>query len=334
MGGHIVLGNLAGRPDAVHISGVENPEDWDIGGPGGSDSQVIPEGGEVMGGIGMQQGSFVVLRDSIQALTLTNSGAYTFTRSVTDDVRGTIAPRSIVAIGNGQFVFLSDNGFYMNSNSTPIGAERVNRWFLEAADSQYLAETIGVKDPYEQIVWWTYRRNNGLRELIGFHYGLNRWTRANVSTSYMAAQESPGVAFDALEGTFDDQNRPFDDRSLMGGVPVFAAFNASAEMGYFTGLPMLFQAETADIEMTPGNRTFVREATVIADTDNVRLAIGAKDRHGDVRDWSNYSTPNRAGRCPFRSDAKLHRFRVQILAGITWRHCHGVRPETVRTGRQ
>lgn len=332
MGDHLVLGNLASDKTAVHSSGVNDAQDWDIGGVGRSNYQVMPEGGEVMGAVGSQQGAIVLMRHGMQALSLTFGGQFAFTRQVVNKTRGAIASKSVVELPSNEFVFLSDNGFYRGVNAQPIGFEKVNEWFIADADTQYLAEVVGVRDPYEEVVWWAYRRNTGQYALIGYHYILNKWTRSDAQVNFMAAQVTDGVSFDELTGSFDEQNRPFDDRALKGGVPVFAAFTSENKMAYFTGLPMAFQAETSQIAFNAGGRAIVTNVRSVVDTESYKIAIGKRDAHGASADWTGYTTPNRFGECPVREDARLHTIRIAIDEGVSWKHCDRMEVDVSRTG--
>ena len=71
--------------------------------------------------------------------------------------RGCKISGSVVSLGRNVF-YLSDDGFYVfdGNSSRPIGAEKINKYFLSRFQSNNSARMSAVVDPLRQIVVWSY----------------------------------------------------------------------------------------------------------------------------------------------------------------------------------
>ena len=336
-GDFLVLAHLANEPSALQWSGLNNSAYWTIG-QRGADKQLLPSGGEIMGGIPDQRGALVILRDAMQYMQFAPSSGYTFTFSPANEKRGTVAPYSIVQIGPGQFVYLSEDGFFSGVAGQPIGAERVDRWFFQNADPARLVDVIGVADPYQKIVWWQFATPAGSKLLLGYDWQLDRWCYSDQDVSQMVALTTPGITWDGLDAlyaTIDDVDEPFDSRLFTGGRPTFAAFTTDQKLAYFTGPNKAATLETADIELVPGSRAFVNGGRVQTDCTGFTMEIGAADFHGDSFTYKSAVSPStRSGHLPFRASGRLHKFRMNIPAGEEWSHVTGIAPFFTPEGKQ
>lgn len=321
-GDFLILGYVEGTDGekTVRWCGLNDIEHWIIG-KKGADLQVLPEGDEVMGGFGEQGGFTVIQRAGMQYFPFSPSSGFTFTRTVLNPKQGTLAPRSIVSIGPGRFFYLSEDGFFGGVDRQPIGAERVDRWFLDQIDQTYLYDVQGVADPFEKIVWWKYRTPNGSYNRLGYDWQLDRWCTTDLQVGEMVALATPGITWDGLDllyATIDAVDEPYDSRVFTGGRPTFATFTTDNKLAYFTGSNLEATMDTAEVEMDGMARSFVNGARVITDSTNFTLQDGVQAFHGDTVTWSSANTKNRAGLVPFRSDGRLHKFRLTIPEGEVW----------------
>lgn len=337
-GDFLVLGYLEGTAGekTIRWSALNNIEAWTIG-KNGADLQELPEGDEVMGGFGDQGGFTVIQRAGMQFFPFAPSSGFTFTRTVLNPKQGTLAPRSIVSIGPGRFFYLSEDGFFGGANREPIGAERVDRWFLDQIDQTYLAEVQGAADPFEKIVWWKYRALDGLNYRLGYDWQLDRWCTTDLQVGEMVALSTPAITWDGLDvlyATIDDVSEPFDSRLFSGGRPTFATFTSDNKLAYFTGPNLEATIDTADVEMDGMARAFVNGARVITDATTFTLQDGVSAYHGDAITFSTANTANRAGLVPFRSDGRLHKFRLNIPEATVWSIASAVNANAQMSGEQ
>lgn len=336
-GEFLVLGSLAGFPNRIHVSGQGDATHWTIGSRG-SDRQDFPDGEEVMGGIGAEKGAIIFQRTMIRQMTIAQVGDYSFQTAIVNPKRGVIAPLSIAQIGPGQFFYLSADGFFTGAEGKPIGAERVDRWFINQINQSKIGEIRSVADPFNKIVWTQAETPNATKFLLGYNWQLDRWCYADNNVSEMAVMATPGVSWDGLDviyATIDDVDASFDSSLFTGGLPRFAAFTTANELGFFSGASRAATLDTPDVELNPGFRTLVDAVRVYTDATDFTLKAITSDKHGGTRTIGNAKSPSsRSGLCHMRSDARIHALRMEIAAGATWNHVMGLEPEDAqRTGR-
>ena len=339
-GDFLILGYLEGTngQKTVKWSGLNNIEWWTEG-EKGSDVQELPEGDEIMGGFADTGGFNVIQRAAMQYFPFSPDSGFTFTRTVLNAKQGTLAPRSIVSIGPGRFFYLSEDGFFGGVNRQPIGAERVDEWFLTQVDQTYLGDVQGSADPYNKIVWWKYRGLNGSFYRLGYDWQLDRWCTTDLQVGEMMSLATPGITWDGLDAfyaTIADASEAFDSRLFSGGRPTFATFTPDNKLAWFTGASLQATIDTYEIEFDSVNRTFLRGARVITDAplSTFSLQDGVKAYHGEATTWSASEVPNRAGLINFRQDGRLHKLRLVINEAAQWSTVTGVNPDPVVTGAQ
>lgn len=337
-GDFVVLGYLEGSngEKKVEWSGLNDATWWTIG-QKGCDFQELPEGNEVMGGFGEVGGFTVIQRNGMQSFPFSPSSGFTFTRTVLNPKQGTVSPRSIVSIGPSQFFYLSEDGFFGGAERTSIGGERVDRWFLSQIDARFLSDVQGAADPYEKIVWWKYQIPSGEYRRLGYDWQLDRWCTNDLQVGEMVALVTPGTTWDGLDllyATISDVNVPFDSRIFRGGRPTMATFTTANKLAFFSGANLQATLDTADMELDPVQRTFVNGARVVTDAPTFTVSDGVSAYHGDTATFSTPSTLNRAGLVPFRSDGRLHKFRLVIPAGTVWSIVSAINVSAAPSGEQ
>ena len=336
-GDFLVFAYLTGEPSTLQWSGLNDATYWTIG-QRGADSQVLPSGGEIMGGVGSQNGAIIIQRNSMRYMQFAPTSGYTFTISPANEKRGSVAPYSIVAIGPGQFVYLSEDGFFADVAGRAIGGERVDRWFFKNIDQTYLQDVRGVADPFEKVVWWQFRTPTATELLIGYDWQLDRWCYSDQYVSQMVALTTPGRTWDGLDtlyATIDDVTEPFDSRLFSGGSPTFGAFTTANKLAYFTGSNKAATLETAQVELVPGGRAFVNGGRAQTDAVGFTAEIGTSDYHGDSISYkSAVSASTRSGHIPYRAAGRLFRFRLNVPAGTEWTTTSSIDPMFTREGDQ
>ena len=336
-GDYLVLGHHETYQKRVQTSGLSDASFWTVG-ERGCDYQDLPDGGEVMGGISAPDGAIIIQREAIRAMANT-IGDYSFSISVLNPSRGTIAPLSIAQIGPGQFLYYSPDGFFMGAEGTPIGRERVDRWFDETIDRTYIHEIKAMVDPFNKVVLWQAKKPNATRFILGYHWGLDRWFYGEDNLTGALALVTPGISIDAMDlyyATIDDASSvSFDSRLFTGGTPVMAVFDTSNRLCSLTGTPRAATLDTADVELTPGRRSFLQEVTVVTDCPTYTLKAITSDFAGGTRTVGSAVTPfSTTGISHFRSSAKYHAFRMEVAAGINWKHIVGLEPKLRQEGRR
>lgn len=330
-GEYFCLGNIASFPSRVQTSGIGDLGWWTVG-QRGCDYQDFPDGGEVMGGISVDNGAVVFQREKLRTMNVALVGDYSFTTSVLNPSRGTIAPKSICQIGPGQFFYYSPDGFMVGAEGKPIGAERVDRWFgNDIINPDAVSQITSVADPFNKIVWTIYQGGN--RFLLGYHWQLDRWCYADVTVTGLCPLAMPTLTWDAGSVPIDEDTETFD--ASPGNLDRFAAFDEQYRLCFFTGANLPATLETADVELTPGHRSWLQELRMLGECNDYTLQSGTMAKRGDVPSFGNPVSPHEStGICHFRSPGRIHRVRMNISSGAIWRVMSGVEPLFVPEGKR
>jgi hypothetical protein len=321
-GDFLVLGYLANSngEKMIRWSGYNDITSWTIG-TKGADEQTLPEGNEVQGGFGQQAGFYVINRGAMHYFAFAPSSGYTFTRTTINPNQGAVSARSIIPIGQDRFFYLSEDGFFEGVNRKPIGAERVDRWFISQIDMTYLADVQGASDPYEKMVWWKFRRIDGSFRRLGYDWQLDRWCSSDLDVGEMMALATPGVTWDGLDeyyASIAEALAPFDDRTFLGGRPTMATFTTDNKLAFFSGLSLQASLDTSQVQPGGMSRAFCNAARVMTDATDFSLIDTTYAFHGADGSISAASSINRAGLVPLRSDGRLHKFSMTIPESTTW----------------
>lgn len=336
-GDYLCVGSLANDPSRMAWSGINDHTAWTYG-QEGSDTQLFPDGGEVLGGFGAQNGGIVMQRDKIRYQNFAPGTGLTFTFSEANSERGTLSQFAHVSLAPNRFFYLSSDGFFSGVAGDPIGAERVDNWFFDTVDNDYLYDVRAVPDPFEKIVWWIFQTIDGTKRMLGYDWQLNRWCLSDQNLSDAGPLLTPGITWDGLDAlydTIDDVDVPFDSRIFKGGSPAFAAFTTDHKLAYFTGTNQAATVKTAQIELNPGQRTFVNGGRVKTNATNYTVAIGSAHFHGgSITNKAAVSPSPRSGYLPLRCSGKIHQVSVSIPAGENWSIISSVELTAPREGMQ
>jgi hypothetical protein len=328
-------------PRSVVWSGINNSEYWTPGNRG-SDFQLFPEGGEVLGIAGFEGGAVVFQDNVIREMTVNLSSPFIFNFRKTDETRTIVAPRSIVRAGGGIFFLTLEGFFRYGQPSQPIGNERVDRFFQADADFNSLWQAQGAADPVNKVVYWRYKSVNGGSDtttdrVLIYNYLLDKWSIANVELSWIFPSTTPGEtleSLDALGFTLDTFPTSFDSRLFSGGTPLIGGFDASYRLVFFNGTPLEATLQTGDTALAFPRRAFVNGFRPITDASTVYGNVATRDRHGANRVWGNEALIQSTGLVPARANGRLHRFEVRVPAGTEWTHIHGIEPNATPGGNR
>jgi hypothetical protein len=328
IGDFLMFGNLSTNINAIAWSGINDSEYYTYGFRG-SDTQIFPDGGFVQGVIPYGPGAIVFQRDKIRQLNRVQ-GNLVFTVSILHENIGCFAPQSIVRVRN-DFFWYDQGGFFRGIEAQPIGAERVNRYAQSTASQTYIKRMRGANDPVKQVVWWVVPTSASASILLGYDWGLDKWTQSTEAVDFIFPSITPGYTIDSIDLLFasmDEITIPFDSTFWTGsGVLAMAGFTYAGGFGYFQGFNQTAMLETNDIELNPGNHAFLQSARVITDcdSDSIDMQVGTRQWSGETVTWSSSVTPSSStGRAFMRKRGKYHRIRVNFDENATWNNANGV----------
>lgn len=329
-GEYFCLGNIVNQQQRIMTSGYGDLTWWTVG-QRGCDFQDFPDGGEIMGGITADNGAVIFQREKLRLMNVAQVGDYSFTTSVLNPNRGTVAPLSICQIGPGQFFYYSSDGFMLGAEGRPIGANRVDNWFSNILNPDTQTQIKSVADPLRKIVWTTYQ--GGTNFLLGYHWQLDRWCYANIPIGKMVTMAMPTLSWDTNSIPIDTDTEAFD--ASPGNLDRFAAFDTSNQLGFFTGVNLAATLETADIELAPGRRAWLKELATVGDCADYTMQVGTMEKRGGAITWGAAASPfSSTGLTHFRSPGRFHRVRKIIPEGATWSVVTGVEPDFTVEGKR
>jgi len=326
-------------PFRTRWSGINDETSWTVG-TDQADFQDIFGGdsGAITGLVGGEFATILMERGIAVAQYVGSPLIYQI--DLVETARGCAVPNSVISMGRNTF-FLSDDGFYMfdGRKATPIGAEKVNRWFWDNADSQYLENMSAAVDPRRQIVAWAFtsiNATNGLADFVLYYnYALNRWSYAIYSDiEVLAALYTGGYTLDDLDNisaTLDSLSIQFDDPALQGGEFFFGA-GKDKKIQTFTGAILNGLIETPEASINKGKHTIITRTVPFFEGGDVNVQIGTRNLQNAAQTFSTAQNLNTDGFCPHRAQGRFHKVRVNLTGN--WQFAQGVDLEARAIGHR
>lgn len=328
------------KPYRIWWSGINSATSW-TSGTDLSDYQDVVDAGACTGLVGGE--NFIALFE--RALVVGNfvgaPAIYTIQR--VQGKRGCSVPGSVTGIGSGLVFFLADDGFYMlrGSEITPIGAEKVNHWFLDRFAVASKENVVSGIDPIHQNVVWAYpsveSADGENDEILIYNYYLNRWSYAVEACTDIAQLFTAGYTLDQLDnisGSLDALPASLDDGIYQGGSFFFAGA-ADKKVSSFTGDTLAATIETGEFSVAPGRHSLVNNvvpylAAKQGQSPTATASVGSRSRQIDQPVFTEASSLNAAGYCPTRSAGAYHRIRLSVTGD--WDTAQGVDVDVQQVG--
>lgn len=345
----LMLGNLLVDPDdggdafpsRIRWGGFNNIDAPWVSDPATqSDFQDMPsEGGAVIAIVGRRSYANVYQSRSISRASYVGLPTV-FDIETVEHQRGALARDAVVSIGALDF-FPAEDGFYIFNgiNTSPIGNNKVDRYFLKQLAYSARSRMVGAVDFANSCIVWAFPTDSSgnLNELIIYSYRENRWTHSIQTLEYLFTSGVSSAVLDDLLGDLDlDYPISFDDSSYRGGRPFLTAFNLNHNYGLFNGAAMAATIDTGEYEGPEGRRIFVN--CVRPDVDmpfpTATIQVAQRDQLiGDPLNFTAAVAQEASGECPIMAEARLLRFRMSLPAGAAWRHATGVDVMRKATGK-
>ena len=325
----VVAAGTTADPNKVFWSDVNDETNWTPGTGSQSDSQFIPDGGDIMGMTGGEFG-VVLLERSIYRMTYIGAPLYFQFDNITRTL-GCLSRGSIVQSG-GFTYFLSDDGFYVTDGQTvkPIGNDRVDKWFFDNVAPTVIQNLSAAIDPVNKVVIWSFTNTFEQTYLLIYNWSIDKWAYAQTTANYVSTLATQPVSLEGLDlysASLDDLPASLDSRLWAGGQIVLGGVR-DAKIVTFSGDPLTAVITTGDIEQ-PVN-TMIRLARPLVENGSATVSVASRFRlDGDL----NYSTAVAASsenRVSLRSLGRYH--RVSVTPTGSWRNVTGVEVEFVPAG--
>jgi hypothetical protein len=301
----------------VRWSAINDETDWTENVNTQSDYQDIPDGGQIMGIRGGEFG-IVLLERSISRMTYVGT-PFIFQFDNISRNKGCMVSGS-VAQYQGITFFLSDDGFYMcdGQQVVPIGAEKVDRFFLsDASESDYNSMSATI-DPVRKLVIWNYKSVDANRKLMIYNFATKKWTYADAGTDYLGEVSSGALTLedlDAISGSIDALTTSLDSLLYIGGK-YFLGGTYGTRVYTFTGTNLTGNISTGDIDV--GANSVVTLARPIVDNGSGSLSIASRTLLNQSVTYGTSTAADSENRVSLRSAGRYHRLKL-VPTGANWK---------------
>ena len=315
---------------------------WAVSATTQADFQDIQDMGDVTGLVGGEYATILMEKGIVRGSYIGAPLIFQFDKVET--VRGCKVAGSVCNVGHSVF-YLADDGFYMfdGERSRAIGAEKVNRFFLEDWDGAYAKNMTASADPLRQIIVWSYAStaatNGSPDKLIIYNYALDKWSTASVAVDMVAPIYTAGYTLEALDAAFGNLDvlpASLDGAVYRGGEFLFAA-SKDKKIQTFTGSTLSATVETAEFEVRKGSHSLLNNVIPYVSlrensTGTVTAQVASRNRQVDTFTFSSASTLNNDNFCPVRSNGRYHRVRLNLSG--EWKKAQGIDVDANTIGRR
>lgn len=325
----VVAANTSSAPSTVYWSDINDETDWTPSDLSQADSQIIPDGGDIRGVTGGEFG-LVLLEKAISRMSYVGAPLFFQFDTIAKNI-GCYESNSIAQFGNLTF-FLSDDGFYMcdGQGVSPIGAEKIDRFFFSNVDQSRLNEMSAAVDSVKKIVIWQFTDIFARKRFMIYNWQSKKWSEGETTSDYIAPIATAGVTLEALDtfGNMDTIETPFDSRLWAGGRFVSAG-TKGAKIVTLTGTPKEGYITTGDIGN--GSQSIVTLAKPRIDNGTSSAAVFSRNLLTAVPTFGTPTDSDSENRISLRSSGNYHRVRV-YPRGADWKTAVGVDITVVPTG--
>lgn len=312
----VVAANVLNNENTVYWSDINDETDWTPGLASQSDSQVIPDGGDITGLAGGEFG-IVFLERAIYRMTYAGS-PYFFQFDAINRTLGCISAGSIINYA-GLTYFLADDGFYVCDGQTtkPIGTEKIDRWFFDNANLTNLKFGMSSAiDTEKRLIVWLFPAQNGDNLLLIYNISLNKWSYAETTADSVSFALTPTVTLEGLDAfstSIDALGISLDDRQWVGGLLLLSA-TRGPNIVTFSGQYKQAALTSGDIDV---GHSVITLARPIVDVGSGSVAVASRELLSNAITFGDASVADSEGRCGVRSAGRYH--RVKTSPSGNWR---------------
>jgi hypothetical protein len=190
------------NPNKVQWSDINDESDWVAGATSQSDFQIIADGGNIHGITGGEFGLILLDRAIVRMQYI--GSPYFFQFDTIARGVGCVEGNSVAQYANITY-FLGEDGFYSCDGSavTPIGTQKVDKWFYSNANPALLNKMSASVDPVRKVVVWDFIDIFGGNSLLIYNWQINKWSYAETDVDYIANTASAGTTLEGLDSNYN-----------------------------------------------------------------------------------------------------------------------------------
>jgi hypothetical protein len=328
----VVAANDGTDTSKVYWSDINDETDWTPGSASQSDTQILPDGGDITGIAGGEYG-LIFLERAIYRMSYTGSPFF-FQFDAISRSLGCISNGSIAQYGNLTY-FLADDGFYVcdGQSTKNIGSEKVNRWFFDnAIPGEIFTGMSATVNPVTKLIIWKFNNTFGGNSMLMYSIDLNKWSYADTtatSISYVLTPSATLEQVDNYNSSIDALDIPLDSRVFAGGQLLFAGVSGQKIIA-FSGQPKTANISTGDIDV---GRSTVMLSKPIVDGGSGSIAVASRDNLAEQVEFGSDVAADAENRVSLRSNGEYHRLRL-TPTGSNWKTAVGLEFDVVKQGNR
>ncbi len=314
----------------VRWSALNDENDWVENVNTQSDYQDIPDGGQI---VGIRGGEFglILLERAIHRMSYVGT-PFIFQFDNISRNKGCIASGSIAQY-QGITFFLSDDGFYMcdGQQVTPIGAEKIDRFFFNDASEFDFGSMSAAVDPIRKLVIWNYKGIDGNRHLIIYNFATKKWTYADSGTDFLSEASTSSVTLeelDTLSGSIDSLKISLDSVMFMGGK-YFLGGTKGVNVYTFTGANLTGRIATGDLGGQ--GRSVMTLVRPQVDNGSADVAVSSRTLLSEQVLFGDTVSASSENRVSLRSSGNYHRVQLNPT-GDNWKNASAIDVDIVPQG--
>jgi len=306
----VVVGNTSTASNAVQWSGINNPQTWAESAVTQSDTQIIPDGGDVVGITGGEFGLVLMEKSIVRMSYVGTPLVFQFDRIASNI--GCYETNSVVQ-WQGITYFLADDGFWScdGQKLEPIGAEKVNRFFFDTIEESKIEQMSASIDPFRSLVVWGYPSIDNTYRLLIYHWVTKRWSFVETTVSGISNIAAPSTTLEGLDQislSLDALQTSLDSRIWLGGK-MFLGGVKNSKIISFSGPNKTARITTNDLSANE-NMSMVTLARPIVDGGSASIAIASRMNLAQDVSFNAAVAANSENRVGLRSLGRYHRLRV------------------------
>lgn len=314
----------------VQWSDLNDETEWTTSETTQADFQELADGGQIVGICGGEFG-LVLLEKAIYRMSYVGT-PFIFQFDNISRGKGCIAAGSIAQY-QGVAFFLSDDGFYMcdGQKVTPIGAEKIDRWFFDNADQGAFDKMSVAVDPITKTIFWNFKTNAGTYNQLIYSFKVGKWTRGDMQVGYVSDASSSAVTLEELDDismSIDALPLSLDSINYIGGRYFLGAILEGIVYS-FTGVNVQGELATGDIDA--GTNSLITLARPNVENGSGNVAVASRRILGDNVIYGNDVAANAENRVSLRSAGRYHRLRLRPT-GDNWKHVISIDYDIVGQG--
>ncbi len=323
------------QPTRVRWSAIDDPTNFTVSSATMSDFQNIEGAGHIKALFGGETAT-VFFDRGIARLNFVGTPVI-FQVDMVSRNQGLFASGAAAQLQNNIF-FLDHDGFYRfdGQSIAPIGANRVDEFFLADVNTAEIDDITCVVDADRHIVIWSYTSNGATtpNKMLCYHYQLDAWSLVELGVNMVGYGRGIGYTLeqvDNINSSIDALTISLDSPSLQGGTRRIYAFQNN-QLYTFSGDNLAATFETSDVQPAQGRRSAINRCRPLTDAGTFTAQIGSKATTASTATFTTASSPTADGTVPARTQGRYHRFKMEIPAATTWTEAVGVEFEAAPLG--